>query len=392
MFKTLRDIDIHNKTVLVRTDFNVPLNPQGKIIDETRLKATLPTLRYLLENRCKVVLLSHLGRPEKIDPSLSLNILVERLSSLTGQPVHFTKTLDEARSLIQTLPLGSLILLENLRFNKAEEQPELDPTFAKHLSELGQVYINEAFACSHRAHSSITGLPCYFPKAKAAGFLLAHEIEALKKVLTPKHPFYLLLGGSKIATKMGVIQALLPKAEALFIGGAMAIPFMQASSIPIGANPCDPKQLEMASSIIHSAERLNKKLYLPEDWKCKQDIRSPDPYKIFTKEEGIAPGYLAFDIGPSTIQTWKGHLKDAKTLFWNGPFGMYEVPPFDEGTAQIAQAIASITCDSIVGGGDSVAAIEKQNLTQAFTHLSTGGGASLEFIEQGTLPGIEALK
>ena len=392
MAKRIQDLPLNHKDVVLRVDFNLPLNPDGKIIDDTRIRSSLPTIDYLLKKKCKIILLSHLGRPEGIDPKLSLKQLIPTIEAIIKRPVHFINDLDTAKTQIEKLSYPSIVLLENLRFTAAEENPNLDRSFAKKLATLGQFYIDDAFACSHRAHSSITEITQYFPQSKGAGFLFEQEIEQLKSILKPESPFYLLLGGSKISTKIGVIKSLLPKADSLFIGGAMAFPFMRAQGISTGSIDIDSEQIEQARKVIELTKSLGKEIYLPLDWKCKKQIKSNEPFKVFTSKTGIASDYQAFDIGELTISEWSKLLKPVKTLFWNGPFGMYEVPPFDQGTAAIAKIIASLKCHSVVGGGDSVAAIEKQGLKQSFSHLSTGGGASLEFLEKGTLPGIEALK
>lgn len=389
---SLKDLPLDGKDVILRVDFNVPLSPDGKIIDDTRLKASVPTINYLLKKNCRVILISHLGRPTKQEPSLSLQQLIKPLENLISVPVYFLDDLRQAKTIIQSLPFPSLCLLENLRFNSAEEEPSKNPTFAQNLASLGDFYIDDAFACSHRSHSSITEITKYFPKKCAPGFLMTHEIEALSKVLTPKHPFYLLLGGSKISTKMGVITSLLPKCEALFIGGAMAFPFIKALGISIGSLPIEQTQVEDAKKILNEAKAKNITIHLPSDWCCQKDSAPKKEIKIFSINEGVPPEFQAYDIGPATIKDWSLFLTKAKTIFWNGPLGMYETPPFDKGTVAIAKIIASIDCESIVGGGDSVAAIEKNHLNEGFSHLSTGGGASLEFLEKKTLPGIESLK
>lgn len=391
MFQIVDDLSLNDKKIVLRVDFNVPINPDGQIIDDTRIKACLPTINYLLSKNCSVILLSHLGRPEGIDPNLSLKKVIPFLEKLTHTSVHFFDSLENAKKEIHHLKKPSLSLLENLRFFQAEEDPAIDPNFAKKLAELGDIYINDAFACCHRSHSSITEVPKYFPSKKAAGFLLAKEIKELKKVLNPKQPFYLVLGGSKVSTKIGVIESLLPKAEAIFIGGAMAFPFLLALNKSCGEAQIDQKQIDMAKSILKLSEELNKKIYLPLDWKCRNVALNGEIVTIIDQNHGIEQGFQAFDIDHKTVEKWSIALNDGKTIFWNGPLGMYETPPFDEGTAKIAQIIAKIPCESIVGGGDSIAAIEKLGLSSSFTHLSTGGGASLEFLEVGTLPGIEAL-
>lgn len=388
----LQDLPLDSKDVILRVDFNVPIDENGQIIDETRLKASLPTINYLLERNCRIILISHLGRPKKYDTAFSLNQLIKPLEKILKLPIHFLSDLDKAPSIIKDLPHPCICLLENLRFTQAEEDPSLDPTFAKKLALLGEFYINDAFACAHRSHSSITEIAKYFPKKKAPGFLIKDEIEELSKVLKPNHPFFLLLGGSKISTKIGIINSLLPKCDALFIGGAMAFPFIKALGVSVGSFKIEDDQLQEAQKLLNNAKSQNIPLYLPSDWCCKKNLKSQDSIQIFNIDEGIPSDFEPFDIGPKTIANWSIKLANAKTIFWNGPLGMYEVTPFDKGTSEIAKAISDINCDSIVGGGDSVAAIEKQHLTSNFSHLSTGGGASLEFLEKKTLPGIEALK
>lgn len=389
--RKLEDLDLDHANVLVRVDFNVPFDAQGRILDDTRLTTVLPTLEYLLKKNTRLILLSHLGRPKKPDPTLSLKKILPALEALIKQPIHFIEDLKTAASQINQLPFPSITLIENLRFNPAEETPSLDPLFAKNLSTLGDAYIDEAFACAHRDHSSITHLARYFPHKKAPGFLFRREVEELTKILNPKHPFHLLLGGAKISTKLGVINALLDRTEALFIGGAMAFPFMQALGFNLGSVEINPEAINQAHTIIELTNAAHKPLHLPCDWVCGTTPTSTTPAKTFTLNSGIDPHYQPFDIGAQTITEWKKHLKKAQTLFWNGPLGMYEAPPFDQGTAAMAKIISTLSCTSVVGGGDSVAAIKQQGLTTAFSHLSTGGGASLEFLEQGTLPGLEAL-
>lgn len=388
----LENLPLDHKDVILRVDFNVPLTKDGEIIDDTRLKASIPTIKYLLDKNCRIILISHLGRPKQFDKSQSLELLVNPLEKILHKPVFFISSLDSAKQEIDKLPHPSICLLENLRFNQAEEDPSIDPNFAKHLASLGQYYVNDAFACAHRPHSSVTEIAKYFKGRCAAGFLMTHEINELSKVLTPLHPFYLLLGGSKISTKIGVIDSLLPKCDALFIGGAMAFPFIKALDISIGSFKIDQEQIEQAKRILEEAKQKEKAIYLPYDWSCKTEASSSEPVKIFTITQGVPAEYQPFDIGPATIHDWSKKLKNAQTIFWNGPLGMYETSPFDQGTNLIAEAISNIKCESIVGGGDSVAAIEKHNLNKGFSHLSTGGGASLEFLEKQSLPGIEALK
>lgn len=372
MIKKVQELPLDGKKVLVRVDFNVPQDERGKIVDDARLRSVLPTLHYLLEHHATIVLMSHLGRPKGKDPKLSLAPIAEHLSRLLQQTVRLVEDPSKIRP-------KEVVLLENLRFHPAEEKPELDPAFAKKLASFADFYVDDAFGAAHRAHASITEVPKFFPGKKAAGFLMQKEIAFLSDALLhPKRPFFAIIGGAKIASKLGVLQSLLSKVDALFIGGGMAFTFLKAQGRPIGDSIHEDTLLESARQILAS----KTKIYLPEDFVLSNQ-------RVSTT---IPDGLQGQDIGPKTCQHWQELLKPAQTIFWNGPLGIAEKREFAKGTETIARAIAKSKAISIVGGGDSIAALEKLGLAGKITHVSTGGGACLEYIEGGTLPGIEALK
>ncbi len=358
------------RRVLVRVDFNVPLTPEGAISDDSRIRASLPTISYLLAQGASVTLMSHLGRPEgKEDLRYSLKPCAERLSTLLGQPVFFGSH--------KNIRPGEVLLLENLRFYPEEEAG--DKTFAKQLSHLGDVYINDAFGTAHRAHASTATIAQFFPHKKAAGLLLQKEIKFLGEALiNPERPFYAIIGGSKVSSKLGILKALVKKADALFIGGAMAYTFLKAQGVAVGASLVEEALEQEALALMSSG-----KIFLPIDHITIEGDEVMGPFP---------DGSKGADIGPRTIWEWTKRLKEAKTIFWNGPLGIFEDPRFEIGTHKIALAITNGNAVTIVGGGDSVSAIEHQGLGSKITHLSTGGGAALEFLEKGTLPGIDALK
>ena len=343
----------------MRVDFNVPLNSAGGITDDTRIREALPSIQYALEHGAtQIVLMSHLGRPQGVvDGRYSLAPCARRLSELIQQPVALVQDLRGSAS-------GKVLLLENLRFYPGEENPEKDPEFAKLLAHWGDVYVNDAFASSHRPHSSIVAVAGLFPGKAAAGFLIEKELQALGSLLNePERPFYAILGGAKISTKIGVLRRLAGRSDGLFIGGAMAYHFAEAG-------------IEV------------KHLWLPVDHVVVQKIEAGAPSQLVQK---IPEGWVGVDIGPKTIQEWSHQLCKAKTIFWNGPLGVFEIPPFNAGTRAIAKALVGTSARVVIGGGDSVAAIHEMGLDRQFAHLSTGGGAALELLEYGTLPGIEAL-
>jgi phosphoglycerate kinase len=386
---TIKDIDLKNKTVLVRADFNVPQDANLNITDDTRIRATLPTIKYLLENGAKkVILMSHLGRPDgKVVDKYSLKPVAQRLKELLGQPVKFLNDCvgDAIKKEIDTAA-EKLILLENLRFHAEEEAN--DANFAKQLAALADIYVNDAFGTAHRAHASTEGVAHYLKAL--AGFLLEKEIQYLgNAVQNPQRPFMVILGGVKVSDKIGVIENLLPKCEAILIGGGMAYTFLKAQGKPIGNSKLEKDKLDLAKSILDKAANLKKEIVLPVDHIVVDNV---DPNaKSEIVGENIPDGKIAVDIGPKTIALFENKLKSAKTIVWNGPLGIFEMDAFSKGTQEIAKFISGLKATTIIGGGDTAAAVAKFKLEDKMTHISTGGGASLEFLEGKTLPGIAAL-
>jgi len=393
--RSIEQLSLKGKKVLLRVDFNVPIDPKGNITDDSRLKASLPSIQYILDQGGAVILMSHLGRPEgKNDPKYSLKPCAKRLESLIGLPVRLAPDCigPAVQELANTLKPGQILLLENLRFHDGEEHPEKDPSFVKQLASLGEVYINDAFGTAHRAHASTAEIARYFPDKAAAGFLMEKEVRFLgETLLNPKRPFYAIVGGAKISTKIGVLESLLKKADALLIGGGMAYTFFKAQGIPIGQSIHEDAFLSKAQEIMTYAKKQNIRLLLPEDIVITDSPASPSYSKVVSISEGIPEAAQGVDIGPKTIKLFTSLIKDSATILWNGPLGVFETDEFAKGTFAIAQAVADSSATSIVGGGDSLAALQKSHLSGHVTHLSTGGGASLEYIESGTLPGIEAL-
>lgn len=392
----LQDLDVRNKKVLVRVDFNVPLDKTGKITDDTRLRESLPTIRYILEKGGSAILMSHLGRPKaKPDPQYSLKVCASHLSVLLGKPVLFhTDCVDEtAINLCRTLKPGQVLLLENLRFHPGEENPEKDPSFTEKLATLGDLYVNDAFGTAHRAHASTAAIAKFFPGKRAAGFLLQKEIEQLSSLLSsPQHPFFAIIGGSKISSKIGVLQSLIGKADGLIIGGGMAYTFLSAMGKRIGASLVEPEMIEKAKEFLASCQKQSVSVFLPEDHVIADAFSNDAKKKIVSSEDGIPEKWQGMDVGPKTLASWEKALAKAKTIFWNGPVGVFEFSHFAQGTNELARFLANLDCVKVVGGGDSVAAVSALGLEQKFTHVSTGGGAALEFIEFGHLPGIDALQ
>jgi phosphoglycerate kinase len=395
MIPTLTDLDVTNKHVLVRVDFNVPIDAAGAITDDTRIRASIPTIKYILDRKGSVILASHLGRPKGKDLKASLAPCAKRLSELLGIPVQMASDCvgDEVEARCRALKPGECLLLENVRFYPAEEKPELDPSFAHKLSTLGDLYVNDAFGTAHRAHSSTTTVAKYFVGRRACGFLLQKEIAFLGTVLKePKRPFFAVIGGAKVSTKIGVLNALLDKVDALFLGGAMAYTFLKAKNVAVGDSPVEQEMLDMARQIMEKSIRKKVALHLPVDIVAATEFAQDSPHKTFEVSSGISAGYQGMDIGPQTIRCWTEALQSAKTILWNGPVGVFEFAPFSVGTNAIAKELAlQRDVITIVGGGDSVAAVEQAGLADKMSHISTGGGASLEYLELGTLPGIEAL-
>ncbi|MBS0615121.1 MAG: phosphoglycerate kinase [Verrucomicrobia bacterium] len=387
---SIRDLPLQGKRVLIRVDFNVPLTKSGSIADDTRLVECIPTIQYALQQGAKVILMSHMGRPDKgRDPSLSLGICAKRLSQLISAPVFFAPDCigKEVEKMANDLKGGEVLLLENLRFHPGEEDPASDPNFARTLSGLGDFYVNDAFGSAHRAHSSTCTIAQYFPGKAAMGFLIEKELSYLRPLYEkPERPYFAIMGGSKLSLKLDMIKNLLSKVDRLFIGGGMAYTFFKAQGISIGSSICEDKYVQEAKSLLSS-----DKIRLPIDLVIADSFRNDATYKIIEIKGGIPEGWQGMDIGPKTLAAWTTQLPDCKTLFWNGPVGVFEMPHFASGTNNLAAALAKLPMTRIVGGGDTVAAINAQNLGKSFTHISTGGAASLQFLEQGHLPGIDAL-
>ncbi|MDD8043877.1 MAG: phosphoglycerate kinase [Verrucomicrobiota bacterium] len=409
---TIRDLDLSGKRVLMRVDFNVPIE-NGVVNDDTRITAAMPTILHALEKGAKsLVLMSHLGRPKgKPNPEFSLKPAAARLQELLGKPVVMAPDCvgEEVKAELAKLPEGGVMLLENLRFHAEEEgKPKLadDATdeekaaakaemktkqvaFAKQLAELGDVYINDAFGTAHRAHASMAVVTNYFDQC-AAGFLLEKEIEYLGNALAnPTKPFVAIIGGAKISGKIDVITNLMDKVETILIGGGMAYTFYKAKGLAIGKSLCEEDRVEMAKDILNRAQASGIKLLLPVDNVVADDFSENANTKIVG--ENIEDGWMALDIGPETAKLYAKEIAGAKTVVWNGPMGCFEMVPFAEGTLAVAKAVAEADCISIIGGGDSVSAVNKSGLADKMTHISTGGGASLEFMEGKPLPGVLAL-
>lgn len=392
---SLKDLSLKDKRVLMRVDFNVPLSKRGEITDDMRIQAALPSIRYVLDQGASLILMSHLGRPDgQPRTEFSLAPVAKRLSDLLAMPVLFAKDCvgPEVKQQASRLQPGQVLLLENLRFHAAEEHPKKDPDFARELAALGDLYVNDAFGTAHRAHASTAEIAQYFPGKSAAGFLMEKEIDFLGHVvLNPQRPFHAIIGGSKISSKLGIIKALLKKADAILIGGGMAYTFLKAKGKKIGDSLCENDLLEEATIILEQSDIAKVPIILPVDHIIAKEAVEGAAKKVCTTSEGIPEGYKGLDIGPETLAKFTKELQKAKTVFWNGPLGFFEVPEFAAGTYEIAKVLSSLPATTIIGGGDSVAAIKNTGLESKITHISTGGGASLEYIELGDLPGINVL-
>jgi 3-phosphoglycerate kinase len=411
---TVRDIDLKGKRVLMRVDFNVPVE-NGKVTDDTRITAALPTIKYVLDHGASVILMSHLGRPKGkgYEKDFSLKPVADRLSELIHRPVKFAPDCIGAEVKAMADSLGKeqqILLLENLRFHIEEEgkakvadtatdeekkaakseMKKRQKEFAKQLATLGDIYVNDAFGTAHRAHGS-TAVICENFKINAAGFLMEKEIAYMGGALAaPERPFVAILGGSKVSDKVNVISNLLNKVDALLIGGAMAYTFYKAKGIPTGGSRVEEDKVELAKSLIEQAKAKNVKLLLPVDHVIA-DKFAADAATKNVAEAGILDGWMALDIGPKTVELYSKEIRGAKTVIWNGPMGVFEMDAFAKGTMAVAKAISETKCVSIIGGGDSVAAVNKSGLSDKMTHISTGGGASLEFLEGKELPGVTSL-
>lgn len=386
---TLRDIDVRGKRVFVRVDFNVPLE-DGRVADDTRIRAALPTINCLIEKGARVILASHLGRPKgKPDPKFSLRPVAARLSELLGRKVKFAEDCvgSAANDAVGAMADGDVTLLENVRFHP-EEQAN-DPEFAKQMASLADVYVNDAFGTAHRAHASTAGIAAHLPAV--AGFLLEKELKALGVLLAdPQRPFAAVVGGAKISDKIGVLEQLMTKADCLIIGGGMANTFLAAQGKDLGNSLVEYDRLETARELLQKAEREKVNLVLPVDLVAAPATDAADQRKTVGVDE-VPSGWMALDIGTRTVELFASRIKEAKTVFWNGPMGLFEVDGFDAGTIGVAHALAESGAVSIIGGGDTVRAVNKAGVAEKMTHMSTGGGASLKLVEGKKLPGVEAL-
>ena len=388
--KTIEDIDVSGKKVLVRCDFNVPLDENKNITDETRINAALPTIKYLLEHKAAVILCSHLGRPKgEFNMKYSLAPVAKRLSEKLGFEVKLAKDVigPDAKKLAAEVKPGEAVLLENVRFHAEEEKN--DPAFAKELASMADIYVSDAFGTVHRAHASTAGVAQYLPAV--AGFLIGKELNFLGKAVTdPERPFVAILGGAKVKDKIGVITNLIEKVDTLLIGGGMAYTFMKATGGQIGNSLCDEERLGLALELLDKAKAKGVKLLLPVDNVCGKEFNN-DTEQMVCESGKIPEGWEGLDIGPKTVELFSKEIKAAKTVVWNGPMGVFEMPNFAKGTLAIATAMAESDATTIIGGGDSAAAVTQMGLASKMSHISTGGGASLEFLEGKTLPGVAAL-
>lgn len=388
--KTIEDIQGKGKRVLVRCDFNVPLDENLEITNDNRIQAALPTIQYLMRHGARVILCSHLGRPKgEVNPKYSLKPVAARLSDILGVDVPLAEDVvgPSAKSLAEGLKDGDVMMIENVRFEKAETKN--DPAFAEQLASLADIYVNDAFGSAHRAHASTEGVARYLPAV--AGFLIGKELDIMGKALeNPDRPFVSILGGAKVSDKIGVINNLLEKVDELLIGGGMAYTFIKARGGKIGHSLCEDDKVELAGELLKKAKQKGVKLLLPVDNVCGKEF-SNDTERLTVDAGSIPDDYQGMDIGPKTRELFAGEVKQAKTVIWNGPMGVFEFENFAEGTRAIAQACAECAGVTIIGGGDSAAAVQKMGYGNKVTHISTGGGASLEFLEGIELPGVAAL-
>ncbi len=389
---TVRDIDVSNKKVLVRVDFNVPTDEEtGAITDDSRIRATLPTIKYLIEQKARIILCSHLGQPGgKVVEKLRLTAAAQRLTQILGKEVKVTRDCigEETKQAVASLKSGEILLLENLRFHPEEEKN--DSSFARALAELADIYVNDAFGAAHRSHASTAGITRYLPAV--AGMLLEKEVDTLGGILkNPTHPFALLLGGAKVSDKVGMLANIISKADFLLIGGGMAATFLKAKSIEVGKSLVENDKLDFAAGLMEKAGKNGVRLLLPSDVVVADEISAQAKGKV-TATEKILPQQRIVDIGDRTIRDFETELRKCRTIFWNGPMGIFELPQFAEGTKAMAKLLASLKASTIIGGGSTAEIVTKLKLADKMTFVSTGGGASLTFLGGQALPGVTALQ
>lgn len=389
--KTLRDVDVKGKRVLMRVDFNVPIDESGQVTDDTRIRAALPTIRYLAEHKAKTILMSHLGRPQGApDARFNLQPVADQLARLLGQPVQkLGDTVGEIpRFSIERMKPGDVVMLENVRFDPGETAN--DARFAKQLASLADIYANDAFGAAHRTHASTVGVTRFLPAV--AGFLLEREVTTLSRLLeNPARPFVAVLGGSKVSDKVGVVNKFLDVVDGLFIGGGMCFTFLKAQGLEIGKSICENEELEHAAQMLAKASTNEVAFHLPEDIVVARE-RSEDAVATVVEADDIPSDEMGLDIGPVTVEIYQSAIAKAETIFWNGPMGVFELQPFEAGTREVATAIANSGATTIVGGGDSDAALRKFGLEEKMSFVSTGGGASMKMLEGVELPGVAALE
>jgi len=387
---SIADMDVKGKRVITRVDFNVPLDENGNVTDDKRIRGALPTIRYIIENGGKLILVSHLGRPKNgPEAKFSMKPAAERLSQLLGKEVILARDVigEDAKAKAANLKEGEILMLENVRFHK--EETKNDPEFAKELASMADIFCNDAFGTAHRAHASTAGLADYLPSC--CGFLIKKELDIMGKALeNPERPFVAILGGAKVSDKISVIENLLDKVDTLIIGGGMAYTFFRAKGYGVGTSICEEDKVELAKGLLAKAEEKKVKLLLPVDTVAGKEFKADTEYKV-VPSDAIPDDWIGLDIGPETVKLFSEAIKGARTVVWNGPMGVFEFENFAVGTKKIAEALAESGAVSIVGGGDSAAAVEQLGFADKITHISTGGGASLEFLEGKELPGIAVL-